>query len=481
MSPVSETCFWDTAQLAARYTDNVALIDSASEKTSNISYQELAQLVIAAKKEISSYQQQENSKLLIMLVASNSVNSVVYYLAALQLRHTIWWIDKSIDQDRLQQRQQHYSVNLLINNGVIQLVNSEPVALHDDLALLITTSGSTGSPTLVRLSYQNINSNCTAICQALALQADDMTITTLPLQYSFGLSILNTHLNAGSTLILTDASLMNRDFWSFFKTHAIKCLYGVPYSFEMLLKLSLPRLPLSSLRFMAVAGGKLDADKVTLVNDYSLSKNSAFYVMYGQTEASARITVLAAEKAKLKPASIGQAITGKLWLEDENGQIIESTDHQGEICYQGDNVMMGLAQKQTDLALPAQTSILRTGDLGLVDEEGDYQIVGRLKRFIKLLGHRINLDEVEHFFRKQPLHVICTGEDDMILCYLVASKENHQYLSECQQLLNSYLSIHSNYSHWIIIKEISYLSSGKVNYQKLEKMRLDDALSQVKA
>jgi acyl-coenzyme A synthetase/AMP-(fatty) acid ligase len=474
VSTLSEKCFWDTAELAACYKGNIALIEQVAENKSFISYLELHQLVTTAKKEICAHAFQGDSKLLIMLVANNSVASVTYYLAALQLGHTVWWVDKDGDSERLQRLQAHYSVNLLIDNHNIQLLSKAPVVLHDDLALLITTSGSTGSPTLVKLSFQNINSNCTAICEALTLQASDMAITTLPLQYSFGLSILNTHLQVGSSIILTEASLMSREFWGFFKAQEIKCLYGVPYSFDMLMKLSLDRLPLTSLRFMAVAGGKLAADKVALVNDYCLNQDSAFYVMYGQTEASARIAVLAPGKVKIKPASIGQAIAGQLWLEDEAGETIKSTEQQGELCYQGENVMMGLAQTQSDLSLPKQVEKLRTGDLALMDTDGDYQIVGRLKRFIKLLGHRVNLDEVEQFFRKQNFHVICTGQDDMIFCYLVADKENDLHLSECQTLLNSYLSIHSNYSHWQVIQEVPYLSSGKVNYQQLEYMRPTD-------
>ena len=472
-----ELTFWNTSRLAKCYGKNIALIENEVENVRTVSYQELEHLVIEAKQKLSSYHSELNNKLLIMLVANNSIESVVYYLAALQLGQSIWWVEKDSEKERLHSLQTHYGVNLLINNEKIQVLDSTPVALHDDLALLITTSGSTGSPTLVKLSYQNIHSNCVAIGKALTLTSSDMTVTTLPLQYSFGLSILNTHLNAGSTIILTDASLMSRDFWSLFKTHPIKCLYGVPYTFEMLLKLSLPRLPFNSLRFMAVAGGKLSADKVTLVNDYCLSKNSEFYVMYGQTEASARMTVLAPEKAKTKPMSIGQPIAGKLWLEDEQGNVIEQADSKGELCYQGDNVMMGIAQEKANLLLPAHTSVLKTGDLGIVDNEGDYQIVGRLKRMIKVLGHRINLDEIERFFSDKKQSVICTGEDDMIFCYLINNSQNKQQLRECQQLLNNHLSVHSNYSQWTIIDEIPYLSSGKINYPQLEQLRFDSDVS----
>lgn len=465
--------FYDSAVLASYHGNNTALIENENDKTRAVSYLELDELVTQAKKHIARYHATPFKKQLIMMVAHNSIESVVYYLAALQLKHVVWWIDKECPEARLKQLQAHYAVNLFIDRDKIESLNIHPLSLHDDLALLITTSGSTGSPTLVRLSKKNLNSNCQSICQALSLQSSDRVISTLPLQYSFGLSILNSHLCAGATIVLTEATLMSRDFWSLFKSNDIKCLYGVPHTFDMLLKLSLARLPLKSLRFMAVAGGKLSPDKVSLVNDYCLDNNAQFYVMYGQTEATARMTVLSPEKAKIKPQSIGKAIAGKLWIEDTEGQVISQPNISGELCYQGDNVMMGIAQSIDDLALSQQTPILRTGDLASVDSDGDYQIVGRLKRIIKVVGHRINLDEIEHYFANKKIHIACTGQDDMIFCYLLNTEDSNADLDAYRQQLSEYLSIHSSYCQWLAVTEFPYLSSGKLNYKQLDNIRRD--------
>jgi acyl-CoA synthetase (AMP-forming)/AMP-acid ligase II len=432
-----------------------------------ISYQQLDKLVCIAKEKIKQINAQKRQ--LIMLYAANSVNSIVYYLAALQLKHVICWADKNSSVAQLQTLQQHYGVNLFIKEGEITLLSRKSLVLHPDLALLITTSGSTGSPSLVRLSYQNLVCNCNAICQALALQMTDKTITTLPLHYSFGLSIINTHLNVCASIILSESSLISRDFWAQIKAQNITCLYGVPYTFEMLLKLSLTRLPLKSLRFMAVAGGKLSPEKVTLVNSYCLENNSQFYVMYGQTEATARITLLSPDKVTDKPFSIGKQIAGKLWLEDNSGQKITAIKQCGELCFEGDNVMMGVAENSDDLALAPQKKILRTGDLAEIDSEGDYQIVGRLKRFIKVTGHRINLDEIEHYFAKQ-LQVACTGKDDLIRCYLMNASEAQR--AQFTTKLSEYLSIHPNYIATFSVEQFPYLSSGKLNYQQLDKEQL---------
>ena len=465
--------FWNTEQLAEQYGNNIALIERVNTVDNVVTYLQLEHLVTSAKVVLYKRLQGEpEQKKLLMMVAHNSINSIVYYLAALQLKLVIWWVDKNSDEIRLQELQQHYAVNLFIDNGEITKLSNDVNLLHPDLALLITTSGSTGSPTLVRLSYKNLASNCHDIVQALSLKSLDNTITTLPLQYSFGLSIVNTHLLSGSAIVLNEHSFVSRDFWNLMKENNIQCLYGVPHSFDMLLKLSLPRLPLKSLRFMAVAGGKLSADKVSVINDYCSENNSQFYVMYGQTEATARLTILSPIKTAQKPFSIGKAINGRLWLESDE-KVVDTAGAIGELCYQGDNVMMGLAETVDDLALPVMLSILHTGDLAQFDQEGDFEIVGRLKRIVKVAGHRINLDEIEQYFSAQHRSVACTGQDDKVFCYLLNESSNEQSPPmQYKKQLSEYLSIHSSYFDWIYVNTFPYLASGKLDYQQLDQIHL---------
>lgn len=469
--------FWQTALLAELYPENIALLFNDGSSCQKISYQQLDDLVSKAKEKLVKAQlikaeaTKPLKKQLLMLVARHSINSIVYYLAALQLKQVVWWVDKELAADKLQKLAHQYRVNMLLDDGEITHLDDFEHKLHPQLALLITTSGSTGSPTLVRLSYQNLNSNCRAICQILAIQSSDKVITTLPLQYSFGLSIVNTHLNQGSTIVLNEDTLLSREFWQTFREHEISCLYGVPYSYEMLLKLKLARLPLNSLRFFAVAGGKLAPKRVTEINQWCLAQQKLFYVMYGQTEATARIGVLAPEKVAIKPYSIGQSIPdGKLWIEHDKNQPVREEGQVGQLCYRGDNVMMGLADNLQALSLAAQTDVLRTGDLAVCDVDGDYTIVGRLKRFVKVIGHRINLDEVEQFLLSEQLVVACSGQDDLLRCYLVKSSlQPGQKIEDCQRLLGDYLQIHSRYCQWQLINELPYLASGKINYPQLEK------------
>ncbi|MFT5635021.1 MAG: long-chain acyl-CoA synthetase [Cognaticolwellia sp.] len=486
--------FWNTHQLALQYNENTALIIDIdkdintkfnnNETQKSVNYQQLEQLVNQAK--IILNQALKNNctakKQIIMMVAYNTVNSIVYYLAALQLRQVIWWVDKDLSTEAKNTLIQHYHVNLLINDGDITALDNFEHKLHSELALLISTSGSTGSPSLVRLSYQNLQSNCESICHELSIQSSDSVITTLPLQYSFGLSIINTHLNKGATIVLNEHGLLTREFWQVFKSNKIRCLYGVPFSFDMLLKLNLLRLPLQSLRYFAVAGGKLISDKVTQINQWCLEQNKQFFVMYGQTEATARISILSPEKVADKPQSIGQAISGgKLWLKPKSielpdGELNNNLTRNlngmqaGELCYSGANVMMGLANIFIDFNLPPQASTLYTGDLAVCDQEGDFTIVGRIKRFVKVIGKRINLDDVEAFMLSNNILVVCTGKDDKIECYLVKESLNEdKSLTDYQELVCQYLGIHATYCHCYLIGEIPRLASGKIDYPLLTK------------
>jgi len=465
--------FWQTEQLAEKFGESPALICTSNKGNAEacveeVSYQQLHHLVQQAKVTLnetlstnkldaSHLASTQYNKPLVMLVAHHSINSIIYYLAALQLELVVWWLDKTLSQEKKQNLIDRYQVNLLIDDGKITPLNTIIHEVHQDLALLISTSGSTGSPNLIKLSYQNLHSNCQAICDTLALQASDTVITTLPLHYSFGLSIVNTHLSQGAALVLNEHGMLTREFWQLFKQHDIRCLYGVPYNFQMLLKLNLKRLSLYSLRFFAVAGGRLLPEQVSQVNDWCLTNDKLFFVMYGQTEATARISVLAPEKIAAKPHSIGQAIHGgKLWLEC------------GELCYSGKNVMMGLAKDIHAFNLPAQEQTLHTGDLAICDDDGDYQIVGRLKRFIKIVGQRINLDEIEQFFHEKKLTVVCSGQDDLLSCYIVKSSMPDEYYNvNFKKLVSQFLNVHSSYCQCFQIDEIPYLSSGKINYPQL--------------
>ncbi|QFT87893.1 Long-chain-fatty-acid--CoA ligase [Bacillus sp. THAF10] len=292
-------------------------------------------------------------------------------------------------------------------------------ALHESLALLLTTSGSTGSPKFVRLSYENIFRNAESIAEYLNINSEDKPITTLPMNYSYGLSIINSHFICGATLIVTDASIMKKEFWDLCREQQVTTFGGVPFVYEMLDRLKFENIHLPSLKKLTQAGGKLSPTLASKFAKVCNEKEIQFFSMYGQTEATARMAYLPCEKNLEKAGSIGIAIPGgELILQDDNGKKITEPNVKGELIYKGANVSLGYAESVFDLSKKDENNgILRTGDLAYFDQDGYFYICGRIKRMIKLYGNRISLDEVEGFLSEHKHHCICSGTDDQMYIY----------------------------------------------------------------
>lgn len=294
--------------------------------------------------------------------------------------------------------------------------------LHDDLALLLTTSGSTGSPNLVRQSYENIAANAASIIQYLEITAEERPITTLPMNYTYGLSIINSHLSVGATMLLTMKTLLQKEFWSFFKQQAATSFGGVPYTYEMLKRLRFSRMDLPSLKTMTQAGGKLSPELHREFAEHARASGRRFFVMYGQTEATARMSYLPHEKSLEKCGSIGIAIPGGAFsLIDLEGNVITDSNTTGELVYKGRNVTLGYAESGDDLIKGNENGYtLLTGDLARRDEDGYYYVVGRKKRFIKMFGSRVNLDEAERLIQSAFPHLdcACAGRDDNMAIFI---------------------------------------------------------------
>ena len=285
---------------------------------------------------------------------------------------------------------------------------------HPDLALLLSTSGSTGSPKLVRLSYENLLSNTMSICEYLKIIRADRPITTLPMNYSYGLSVINTHLYAGASIILTDQSYAQKTFWDLFKKNSATSFSGVPYTYEILKRIHFERMELPSLKCMTQAGGKLSEELQRFFAEYAIKRNIDFYVMYGQTEATARMSYLAPKLAMEKLGSIGKAIPrGRFEIRDDQNNIINQPGVKGNLFYCGTNVFMGYADSINDLCKEnLHNGLLDTGDLAEYDNDNFLYIKGRKKRFIKIYGNRVNLDEIESILKKKysDFKIVCCGK-----------------------------------------------------------------------
>jgi acyl-coenzyme A synthetase/AMP-(fatty) acid ligase len=338
--------------------------------------------------------------------------------------------------------------------------------LFEELALMLTTSGSTGSPKFVRQSYGNIRSNAQSIAEYLELDGTERPITTLPMSYTYGLSVINSHLCVGAALIMTTKTYMQRDFWNTFKEQAATSIAGVPYNYEMLKKLRFFEMELPSLRYMTQAGGKLSPALHKEYAEYAKTSGKRFYVMYGQTEATARMSYLPHERSLEKYGSIGIAIPGGAFsLVDADNNLITGPDMVGELVYRGGNVTLGYAERGEDLIKGDENGgVLATGDMAKRDRDGYYYIVGRKKRFLKIFGSRVNLDEAEQLVKAEfPFDCACFGVDDkMTVC--VSGGEP----AIVRKFIAEKTGLHSSAFDVKTVSSIPKNESGKTLYTALE-------------
>lgn len=407
------------------------------------------------------------NRTLIFLKAHNNIATLVAYLAALQSQHIIMLLDPALSEEKLQALVHAYQPNLIIENQQITLLHNKSLNLAPNLALMLSTSGSTGSAKQVCLSASNLQANSESICAYLPVLPSDVTITTLPFFYSYGLSVINSHLLAGATILFNSHSVVSREFWQLFKQHQVSSFAGVPYSYEMLLRLRFERMELPSLRYFTQAGGKLAVDKVKQLAQYAKEQNKQFFMMYGQTEASARMAYVPSELIADKPHTIGRAIPkGTFSLQDDAGKTIIQTDQVGELVYSGPNIMLGYAEHVKDLAEFRPLTVLATGDLAYQDEDGDYVICGRTKRIVKLFGERVNLDEVEDLIAQQGYQCYCLGDDAKLQVAVL----NHNNIKELKMWLSVQLQVNHHAIDVVNVATLPLTANGKKDYPALKTM-----------
>ncbi len=360
--------------------------------------------------------------------------------------------------------------------SLVAMPEAEAMALHPDLALLLSTSGSTGSPKFVRLSSRNVLSNAQAIAQYLQLQADDRPITSLPPHYTYGLSVIHSHLVVGATMALTDKSLFDRGFWDFMNSAGVTSFAGVPYHYDMLKKLRFWRQDLPALRLLTQAGGRMDPAASLEMAQECAKRGVRYVTMYGQVEATARMAYLPPELAVDKAGSIGQAIPGgELLLQDEAGGLIHEAGVSGELIYQGDNVCMGYAEQRADLARGDDNrGSLRTGDIAQRDVDGCFHIVGRKKRFLKLFGHRVNLEDIELALSRDGREAACSGQDDHLKVFIALDAshpdETGHVCADVKAQLVASLKVHPSAVSVIGVDALPRSESGKLQYALLDEM-----------
>jgi long-chain acyl-CoA synthetase len=423
---------------------------------------------------------------LVFLLCTNDMPSLVAYLACLEAGAVPLLLDAEISSDSLKRLCSVYQPQFVycsqlktarLNQLAAIKATDDPAlasyeapahpTLHASLALLLATSGSTGSPKLVRLSMRNLVSNAQSIVKYLHIDARDRAVTSLPFHYSYGLSVVHSHLQAGASLVLTQRGFFDPVFWRLMKNCQVSSLAGVPYNYEMLMKLRFERMDLPELRTLTQAGGKMPVELTRRVAEICQARGIRFYAMYGQTEASPRMAYLPPEHLPRKAGSIGRAIPGgHLWLQDEHAAVITQPGQTGELVYSGPNVALGYAQQLKDLALGDEWhGVLRTGDLARQDEDGFFYIEGRESRFIKLYGVRLSLDAVEAWFADRGYSAVALGRDDA-LCVTLEGADTHSTAAIGADLCAA-MKIHPSALSLTMRPQLPRLGSGKVDYRTM--------------
>jgi acyl-CoA synthetase (AMP-forming)/AMP-acid ligase II len=462
--------------------DRVALRAADGQE---LSYNNLRKQVIDRSEMFSS-----DRTCLVFHFIQNSIEDVIGLFATLAAGHAVALLNPSLEVAVIQDLAKRYEPDFAIGpiktlqaisptiggeRDIAELSvtkglwkNPAPSALPVNAlnSVLLSTSGSTGSAKFVRLSAQNLLVNARQIVRALDITQDDVACGHLSLHYSYGLSVLLSHLHAKASILLHDIGFMEAAFWDAARQARCTSLPGVPFHYEMLRRLDLEKLMVPDIKVCTQAGGRLQPKLIPFFSERMSARGGRFYVMYGQTEASPRMTTLAFEDVKEFPDSVGTALSeGRIEIQDEQGQALE-TGQIGEVVYFGSNVMLGYALDRSDLAKGDVTGgVLRTGDLGRLDERGRLFITGRAARFAKILGLRVSLDEVEKMANID--YPVASLDIDGKLLVLLEGADD----TVCQQVLISLseaLSIHPSYLKVRVIDALPRLASGKLDYRALK-------------
>lgn len=413
---------------------------------------------------------------LIFILAENRIGSLLGYTSSLNNRIVPLILsaktEKSLYENLFNKYKPEYlwAPDEMVSKLGGQIVFSEygftllktgnaPKPLYEELSLLLPTSGSTGSPKLVRHSYRNIEANAYNVLRMFKLTPSEKAMAILPMHYTMGLSVIASHLLAGATLLLSGRSLLDKGFWEMLKEAT--SFTGVPYSYDILMKMRFTRMDLPNLKIITQGGGKLTEEMFNALALYAKEKGKLFIPTYGQSECTARMAYLPAELALEKTCSIGKAEPGgQLSIIDNDGNETFEGEATGEMVYRGENVTLGYANCIEDLIKGDENhGVMHTGDLAKRDADGCYYIVGRLKRFLKIFGLRIGLDEVENIIKSTyNVDCYCKGTDEKLTVLITNSEISEglpAFIEEKTHLFHKNIEI-------VVVDKILRNEAGKV-------------------
>lgn len=455
--------------------NKIAAIDDKGER---ITYGELAEYTLPIAEIIP-------KRSVVFLMCRNTVGCIVSYISMIENDIVPVMLNENIDRelyeslvetyqpqfvsvDKSLEKKFHYSPVFECQNFVYLATGYPEYPINEKLELLMTTSGSTGSPKLVRYKKGNLESNARNVAKAWGWTNSERPVCDLLMNYTMGLNVINTHLYVGATLLLVTSNITDIKYWNFIKNERATNYTGVPFSYDLLWKLRFYKMDLPYLTTLSSGGGKLTDQMFISIAEYALENRKRFIASFGTTETSARMAMLDANMAIDKVGSIGKAIPeGELFLLDDDGKLIEKTEAEGELGYTGPNVTMGYSLTKEDLILDdVFNGMYRTGDVARRDKDGYYYIIGRKNRFLKMLGYRVNLDQCEQLIRnKFNIDCACIGTDAQMTIFITVTDSSDMVKKYLSEKTGIYLSMF----RVIVIDTIPRNSSGKILFKKLER------------
>jgi long-chain acyl-CoA synthetase len=412
---------------------------------------------------------------LVFCLCSGNVASIVGYLGALGAGHAVALLDADAPAELVKALIGHYRPAFVVRPehrdrpAVDRQADATAPRIASELAVLLSTSGTTGSPKLVRLSHRNITANASSIAQYLQLDANERAMVSLPIHYSYGLSVLHSHLVAGASVILSDHSIVQPQFWADAQRWGATSFAGVPYSYAILERTALLRTSMpDTMRTLTQAGGRLAPEAVVELHELMRERDGRLWVMYGQTEATARISYVPPHALPEKAHTIGIPIPGgRLSVQSDEGEPVAEPDAEGELIYHGPNVMLGYATVPEELSWSdTQQGELRTGDLGCVDADGFFRITGRIKRIAKVFGMRQNLDEIEAAASTYGPVAAADGGDQIVL-WREAGAGTGIEPEALQRAVARQFGLNPRAFEVREIEALPRTASGKIDYERL--------------
>lgn len=485
------------------YSRKVAVVYRGREWT----YADLKDLVASVKRRLSDAGLSEGDRAIIWM--ENSPEYVATYLAVLEAGGTVVAVHPQVPVHEVTRILSHVGATGLIVSPTIRQWNPsdfEPTGLQfilkedqlipclhskasikssSELAQIIYTSGSTGQPKGVMLTHKNLIANTTAILEYLRLTADDSVMAVLPFVYAYGNSVMLTHLFVGGSLVIENSMVYPHVVLESMMKARVTGLSGVSTTYAIMLNQSnLKSYSFPALRYVTHAGGPMPSELLNRLQ--SVFPGKSIFIMYGQTEASARLTYLPPELLEAKKGSVGKALSGvTLKIVKESGETARPGEI-GEVWASGANVMQGYWQDPQGTAKALHDGWLRTGDMGRLDEDGYLTIEGRNSEMIKSGAYRISPTEIEEVLLQhdQVQEAGVVGVDDPILgqriCAVVALKKaacatDQELLAFCAQRLVQYKRPKSI----VVVAALPKSPSGKILRQGLRDISLGLAQTSV--